>query len=170
MVLVIAPLNTLIEDQIRYLRGKDLSVDALQTKKSSTSFHFDDEFEFSSETECSDNEQNEDICDDELSYIENGKFRLLFLHPEGFISCRKGRKILMSKVYHDKVACCVIDEAHLVQEWEEEFRTDFQKLLQLRAIFPSTPTSKIPRLFGRFSFASKPFESGWKLRRIDHLY
>ena len=84
MVLVIAPLNTLIEDEIRYLRGKDLSVGALQTKKSSTSFDFDDEFEFSSETESSDNEQNEDICDDKLSYIENGKFRLLFLHPEGF--------------------------------------------------------------------------------------
>ena len=40
-------------------------------------FDFDD-LEPNSETECSDNEQNEDICNDELSYIENEKFRLLF--------------------------------------------------------------------------------------------
>ena len=155
MVLVVAPLNALIEDQIRYLRGKGINVGALQTKKSSTVntkpelFDFDNEFESNSETECSDNEQNsEDICDDELSYLENGKFRILFLHPEGFISCRKGREILMSKVYQDRVACCVIDEAHLVREWGEEFRTDFQKLSQLRAIFPSTPmlalTASVP--------------------------
>ena len=102
------------------------------------------DFESNSETdECSDNEQNKDICDNELLYIKNRKFQLLFLHPEGFISCRKGRKILMSEVYiyiyQDKVACCVIDDTHLVQEWGEEFRTDFQKFSQLRAIFPSTP-------------------------------
>ena len=80
MVLVVAPLNALIEDQIRYLRGKGINVGALQTKKSSTVntkpelFDFDNEFESNSETECSDNEQNsKDICDDELSYLENGK-------------------------------------------------------------------------------------------------
>ena len=36
MVLVVAPLKELIEDQIRYLRGKGINVGALQTKKSST--------------------------------------------------------------------------------------------------------------------------------------
>ena len=143
MVLVVAPLNALIEDQVKYLRGKGLSAGALHTKKTSPIKEKPElseyEFESNSETECSDSEQTQDSDDVELRSVENGKFRLLFLHPEGFISCRKGRNILMSDVYQNKVACCVIDEAHLVQEWGEEFRTDFRKLSQLRAIFPLTP-------------------------------
>ena len=85
MVLVVAPLNALIEDQKRYLRGKGINVNGVQTKKSSTVNTKPELFDF--DNECSDNEQNSgDICDDELSYLENGKFRILFLHPEGFIS------------------------------------------------------------------------------------
>ena len=96
MVLVVAALNALIEDQVKYLRGKGLSTGALQTKKTSPIKEkpelFDDEFESNSETECSVSEQTKDIDDDELLCIENGSFRLLFLHPEGFISCRKRPK------------------------------------------------------------------------------
>ena len=32
--------------------------------------------------------------------------------------------------------CCIIDEAHLVQEWGENFRLDFRQLCQLRACTP----------------------------------
>ena len=92
-----------------------------------------------SECENSDDELHQDLQDDQLLLLEAGHFRLLFMHPECFVSCRKGRNILASEVYKERVTCCVIDEAHLVQEWGEEFRTDFQKLSQLRAIFPSAP-------------------------------
>ena len=182
MVLVIAALSALIEDQVRYLRGKGLSAGALQTKKTSPMKIkpglFDDEFESNSETECSDTEQTQEIDDDELSHIENGKFRPLFLHPEGFISCRKCRKILMSKVYQNKVTCRVIDEPPLVQEWGEEFRTDFQKLSQLRAIFPSTPmlaltASAPPRHLACLADSlslENPLKVGWQFGQTKYLY
>lgn len=143
MVLVIAPLNALIDDQIKSLTKKGVNAGVLRTKKENPKNKSEkedeksctDEFEFDSEY----TKQFVDIDDGELSLIESGNYRLLFLHPEGFISCKKGRNILMSEIYQKKVAYCVIDEAHLVQEWGEEFRTDFRKLSQLRAIFPSTP-------------------------------
>ena len=145
IVLVIAPLNAIIDDQIQSLRKRGVSAGILKTKQANSNSKDKpgrgieklcaEENESDSDIGNSDN----DVDEDELSLVQNGKFRLLFLHPEGFVSCRKGRTILMSEIYQEKVACCVIDEAHLVQEWGEEFRTDFKKLSQLRAIFPSTP-------------------------------
>ena len=80
---------------------------------------------------------------DEEEYMEKniteGKFKLVYAHPEAFISCRKGRQILLSDTLQMFVVACVIDEAHLIEDWGFDFRPDFGKLLQLGSIFPSTP-------------------------------
>ena len=47
--------------------------------------------------------------------------------------------LLLSKVYQDHVMACVIDEAHLVEEWGFDFRPDFANLSQLVSIFPAVP-------------------------------
>ena len=98
-----------------------------------------EENDYDSECENSDDEINQNIEDDGLLSLEAGHFRLLFMHPESLVSCWKGRNILASEVYKERVTCCVVDEAHLVQEWGEGLRTDFRKLSQLRAIFPLSP-------------------------------
>ena len=48
--------------------------------------------------------------------VQKGEFKILFTHPEAFISCKVGRKVFQSDLYQDRVAFCVIDEAHLIKE------------------------------------------------------
>ena len=69
--------------------------------------------------------------------IFEGNAKLVFAHPEAVISSRKGRKVLLSDVFQQRVVACVIDEGHLIDEWGFEFRPDFGKLSQLGYIFPS---------------------------------
>ena len=71
--------------------------------------------------------------------IEKENFKIIFAHPEAFISCREGRRLLMSNSFQQRIVASVIDEAHLVEEWGREFRPDFHKLAQLGSIFPNAP-------------------------------
>ena len=140
IVIVIAPLNAIIDDQIKNLLKRGVRAGSMRKKESKCENRdVEEKNDLDSECENSDDELHQDLQGDQLLLLEAGHFRLLFMHPECFVSCRKGRNILASEVYKERVTCCVTDEAHLVQEWGEEFRTDFQKLSQLRAIFPSAP-------------------------------
>ena len=49
--------------------------------------------------------------------ITDGNFKLIYAHPEAFISCKKGRQILLSEALQIRVVACVIDEGHLIKEW-----------------------------------------------------
>ena len=49
--------------------------------------------------------------------IKMGKYRLVYAHPEAFLSCNVGMNILRSTIYRNNVACIAIDEAHMIQEW-----------------------------------------------------
>ena len=88
-----------------------------------------------------DNEKSHGLTNDSetLGNLKEGKCRIIFSHPEAFISCKEGRMLLLSKVYQDRVMACVIDEAHLVEEWGFDFRPDFANLSQLVSIFPAIP-------------------------------
>jgi len=44
-----------------------------------------------------------------------------------------------SKVFQRNVAACVVDEAHCVEIWGEEFRKEFKDLSALKAFFPTVP-------------------------------
>ena len=48
--------------------------------------------------------------------ITNGKFKLIYAHPEAFISCREGRQILLSEALQMCVVACVVNEGHLIEE------------------------------------------------------
>ena len=88
VVLVISPLNSLIEDQARkinaniYLRAGVLQV-------------------------------GENISID----VINGDCDIVFLHPEACLSSKRGLEILQSERYTGRVGAIVVDEAHCILEW-----------------------------------------------------
>ena len=66
----------------------------------------------------SDNEEEEDNLSEIITdrNIAQGKYRLLFGHPEAFLST-SGRQLLKSQTYQKRVVAITVDEAHCVQIW-----------------------------------------------------
>ncbi len=142
MVLVITPLNALIEDQMASLKRRGIKAAILNTVTQENTMVGNQEDGSDSEEDCNADEEGMDFKKLNIIAEENikeEKAKLVFAHPEAFISCRDGRKILLSEVFQKRVVACVIDEGHLVDEWGFEFRPDFGKLCQLASIFQSAP-------------------------------
>ena len=141
-VLIVTPLNSLISDQTSILKKRKVETAVLTTTITTT--------ERCNTSENSDSESDEEEAQETQSMrlftdaktkenIEKEKFKIIFAHPEAFISCKEGRRILMSNSFQQRIVASVIDEAHLVEEWRREFRPDFRKLAQLGSIFPNAP-------------------------------
>ena len=139
-VLIVTPLNSLISDQTSILKKRKVETAVLTTTITTT--------ERCNTSENSDSESDEEEAQETQSMrlftdaktkenIEKEEFKIIFAHPEAFISCREGRRILMSNSFQQRIVASVIDEAHLVEEWGREFRPDFRKLAQLGSIFPN---------------------------------
>ena len=106
IVVVVSPLNSIIEDQLNVLCKIGISGTQLQLEKE---------------------EEIPKLFDDDITTftneklpvptdIVNGKFNILFSHPESLLS-EEGRILLLSKVYQQNVVAFVIDEVHCVEKW-----------------------------------------------------
>ena len=104
VLLVISPLNSLINDQIQKLVATGLRVSALNIFKRVSS---DD----SEEIECDVTEQ------EKKEQFVSGYYNILFAHPEALISSKFGRGLIYSALYQQHVCALVIDEAHCILEW-----------------------------------------------------
>ncbi|XP_062567355.1 uncharacterized protein LOC134229626 [Saccostrea cucullata] len=129
VVLVISPLNAIMKDQVRKLcesgipacfldiTGRDGSTYML---KPALGTDIEDESE-DREDSSIDDETDEDVGKLLMKVspeeVAAGKFRLIYAHPEAFLSSREGRKILQSQALQDHVCGICIDEAHMIQEW-----------------------------------------------------
>ncbi len=104
VLLIISPLNALINDQIRKLLAIGLRVSTLNVFRQALSY------------------DNEEIdCDvselDKKEKLVNGYYNLLFAHPEALISSKFGRELVNSARYQENMCALVIDEAHCILEW-----------------------------------------------------
>ena len=117
IILVVTPLNALVDDQLKILTHRGISSTVLKSKKPVS-------------------DADED-CDSDS--VDNEKSHGLTNDSETLGNLKEGRMLLLSKVYQDHVMACVIDEAHLVEEWGFDFRSDFANLSQLVSIFPAVP-------------------------------
>ena len=70
--------------------------------------------------------------------VLKGEAQLVFITPESIIRNSVYRNILMSPVYTQKPVGVVVDEAHCVMTWGDQFRTTFAKIGDLHSLIPST--------------------------------
>ena len=68
--------------------------------------------------------------------VLRGEIPLLFITPESLIGNSTCRNMLLSPAYTEKLVALVIDEAHCVQTWGEEFRVAFAQIGDLRSLIP----------------------------------
>ena len=141
IIVVISPLNALIEDQVSFLNARGIKAGVLQASRQVNKEDKEELLDSEDEGDLLDKTTNNyDIAEhDTCKSVQNGEVKLLFTHPEAFISCKDGRKLFQSDLYQERVMFCVIDEAHLIYEWGSEFRPDFAKLSQLGSLFPYAP-------------------------------
>ena len=88
LIIIISPLKSLIEDQVRFLRK--LNISAVRVT---------------------------DGHDDNLTAkIIHGEFTHIYGSPECFLSST-WRGILSTKKFRDSLACVAVDEAHCISQW-----------------------------------------------------
>ena len=105
IVIVVCPLNSIIEDQIKILTGRNIPAAVLQLEHEKTETLFG-----SSATTSTTVQQTIP------SKVQEGEVNFLFSHPESLLS-PDGRSLLKSEVYQRNVVACVIDEAHCIDMW-----------------------------------------------------
>ena len=109
IVIVVCPVNAIIEDQLKVAKNIGVKAEVLQLLDHRKEIA---EILFGSQERT---EESDDACilNDQLL---NGDVPLVFTHPEAFMSV-KGRNLMKSTVFQRNVVACVVDEAHCVEIW-----------------------------------------------------
>ncbi len=108
--LVVTPLISLMNDQVKNLREKGIKALAVHsglTRK---------EIEIT------------------LDNCINGGFKFLYLSPE-----RLGSELFRKKLEQMDVNILAVDEAHCISQWGYDFRPSYKKIAEIRELFPDVP-------------------------------
>ena len=111
VVIVVCPLNSIIEDQLKVLGERGITADVLQLAS-------DDRESIESLFNPEDNDESVDVSKlkSPSEKILNGDMQIVFAHPEALLS-KERRELMKGKVFQRNVAACVVDEAHFVEIW-----------------------------------------------------
>ncbi|NCG44415.1 MAG: RecQ family ATP-dependent DNA helicase [Proteobacteria bacterium] len=103
LTVVISPLISLIEDQVKQLKDRGISAHAFVGEMSASAFY------------------------QVLDMAQAGSIKFLYLSPE-----RATSKRFLERLPHLGVTLLAIDEAHCVSQWGHDFRPSYQRLTSLR--------------------------------------
>ncbi|KAJ7159876.1 P-loop containing nucleoside triphosphate hydrolase protein, partial [Mycena crocata] len=73
----------------------------------------------------------------EVDQIQEFKHRVIITSPDMCLKHDKFRQLLNTPAFAKKIAAFVIDEAHCISQWGDDFRTEYAELGTLRAFVPS---------------------------------
>ena len=111
IVIVVCPLNSIIEDQLKVLQDRGITADVLQLtsddREATDSLFHSKDIDESSAERCLKNPS---------AMLMNGDVQIVFAHPEVILS-KEGRDLMNSKVFQRNVVACVVDDAHCVEIW-----------------------------------------------------
>ena len=98
VIIVVSPLNALINDQMS--RSSEGSVKATflngaKRKRGSSALELD-------------------ASDANYILLKDGKYEMIFVHPEAFVSCKGGMELFQSPPYQHAVKAVIVDEAHCI--------------------------------------------------------
>lgn len=111
LTIVISPLISLMQDQVRQLIEWDISALVLNSSLNDVEYK------------------------NNINAIKNGEVKLLFLAPETAL-----QQNILELLQCTNVACIAIDEAHCISEWGHEFRPEYRQLDRLVSGFPNAVT------------------------------
>ena len=82
------------------------------------------------------------VCDGQDGNVKElvlkGEIQLVFISPESLILNKTYRQMLLSDIYQQRLVGLVVDEAHCVKTWGDDFRTAFSEIGNLRSIVPNS--------------------------------
>jgi bloom syndrome protein len=119
VTIVISPLISLIQDQVKHLI--DLSIPACALTGDQTQ------------------SQREFVLGELFKRDEQLVTRLIYVTPELIAKSRQAHDVFTDLYRRKKLARFVVDEAHCVSQWGHDFRPDYQGLGSLRRDFPKVP-------------------------------
>jgi len=108
--IVISPLIALMNDQVSALAGRGIAAAALHSQ-------------------CDDDERAATV-----GRLVRGELALLYVSPERAVLDSFKRLLALTRI-----AMFAIDEAHCVSQWGHDFRPEYMRLAELRAIAPAAP-------------------------------
>lgn len=106
----ISPLTTLMVDQCRKFSSKGLSSEFVGEAQTDRSV---------------------------IKNVLEGKVQLVYITPENAVGNPKYRNMFLSPIYKEKLVALIVDEAHCVKIWGDEFRKTFAEIGDLRSLIPS---------------------------------
>lgn len=110
MTVVVSPLISLMQDQVRLLEANGIAATFLNSSLSGEAVR------------------------DRYQALRSGSIKLLYVAPERLVS-----ENFLDFLGTLEVGAFAIDEAHCVSQWGHDFRPDYRQLRQLRQRFPQAP-------------------------------
>ena len=90
IALVISPLVSLMQDQVRYLKSVGISAEFIGDEQKS---------------------------EEAKQLVERGECQIVYGSPESFLSTKRWRAMLNSDAYKDRLCLVAVDEAHCISHW-----------------------------------------------------
>jgi superfamily II DNA helicase RecQ len=105
VIIVVFPLNSLIQDQLQKINRIRQRAVVLSVKRQAL------------QDENDAGERSLDFTNIDKSRLHNADYEYIFTHPETCLSSKEGVSFFRSNVYKNSVAAIVVDEAHCILEW-----------------------------------------------------